>query len=133
MRRKRRRLPARAPSGRSASVLARFFFGLTLCTAKHGVAMILIEAEAMGMCFGVRDALAALDHIAEPATATIHGELVHNPLVLQQLSLRGFRQQDEADRAKLPDSETVVVTAHGISEKERRRLRAAGKRIIDTT
>lgn len=95
--------------------------------------MIVIEADALGMCFGVRDALAALAAVAAPQDATIRGELVHNPLVLQQLSLRGFRQQSEGDRTALPETPTVVVTAHGISRKERVRLEAAGKSLLDTT
>ena len=93
--------------------------------------MNVLIAEKMGMCFGVRDALAMLDGIAEPANVTIHGQLVHNEIVLQQLGARGFPMAAEADRAKPPATESVLITAHGISE--RTRLAAAGKTLIDTT
>jgi len=42
--------------------------------------MKVIRAEVLGLCFGVRDALRALDAVAEPAQVTIHGELVHNDI-----------------------------------------------------
>lgn len=94
--------------------------------------MLILRAEESGMCFGVRDALAALDGIAEPSRVTMHGELVHNPEVLAMLDRRGFHRSPETARA-VPATPAVLVTAHGISERERRRLLDAGKELIDTT
>ncbi len=95
--------------------------------------MDIIRAEVMGMCFGVRDALKALDAVAHPGDVTIHGELVHNEVVLDRLEARGFRQVGEHARRELPLTETVLITAHGISQAERARLEAAGKQLLDTT
>ncbi len=95
--------------------------------------MQVLRAEAMGLCFGVRDALAIAGRQSDPAHTTIHGELVHNEAVLVQLRARGFQMTAEADRDRLPATDEVLVTAHGISQRERRRLEAAGKRLIDTT
>ena len=95
--------------------------------------MTVIRAEVLGMCFGVRDALAALESHPDPPSATIHGQLVHNPVVVQDLLVRGFRTTEEDDRAAIPPTETVVITAHGVSDRERRRLADAGKRLVDTT
>jgi 4-hydroxy-3-methylbut-2-enyl diphosphate reductase len=39
----------------------------------------------------------------------------------------------EAGRTSLPLTDRVVITAHGVSGKERRRLTDAGKELIDTT
>jgi 4-hydroxy-3-methylbut-2-enyl diphosphate reductase len=94
--------------------------------------MQILRADELGMCFGVRDALAVLDRISAPANVTIHGELVHNPEVLQLLDRRGFQRSSEATRG-VPATPVVMVTAHGVSERERARLAAAGKRIVDTT
>lgn len=94
--------------------------------------MEIVRADELGMCFGVRDALAALDRVDDPTRVTVHGELVHNPEVLAMLARRGFVQSDERSRA-VPDTEQVLVTAHGISERERRRLLQAGKQLLDTT
>jgi 4-hydroxy-3-methylbut-2-enyl diphosphate reductase len=95
--------------------------------------MQVVRAEVMGMCFGVRDALKAIDAIGEPGAVTIHGQLVHNEVVLTQLGVRGFRMNDEAARRELPETPAVLITAHGVSDRERARLEAAGKRLIDTT
>src|SRR5262245_1223070 len=95
--------------------------------------MRVIRAEAMGMCFGVRDALELVRGLGEPEAVTVHGELVHNEEVLRDLGQRGFRQTPEGRRVELPLTPRVVITAHGVSERERARLLAAGKELIDTT
>jgi 4-hydroxy-3-methylbut-2-enyl diphosphate reductase len=95
--------------------------------------MKVIVAEVLGMCFGVRDALEVLEDIERPEDVTIHGELVHNEAVLSGLQARGFRMVDERRRTELPATEIVLITAHGISDAERRRLESAGKRLVDTT
>ena len=95
--------------------------------------MKIIKADVLGMCFGVRDALAIMDNITTPERVTIHGELVHNEKVLDDLGARGFRMIGEKQRRSLPVTQTVLITAHGISDKERARLRDAGKELIDTT
>jgi 4-hydroxy-3-methylbut-2-enyl diphosphate reductase len=95
--------------------------------------MKVIQAEVMGMCFGVRDALQIIHEIEQPTAVTIHGELVHNETVLTQLGARGFKMVGEASRQQVPETATVLITAHGVSQKERRRLEQAGKTLVDTT
>ena len=96
--------------------------------------MRVIRSDVLGMCFGVRDALAVIDKIDDPRAVSIHGQLVHNEIVQSRLESRGFAVVDEAQRARsLPATPSVLITAHGISDKERHRLEAAGKRLIDTT
>jgi 4-hydroxy-3-methylbut-2-enyl diphosphate reductase len=95
--------------------------------------MKIIKADVLGMCFGVRDALAIMDDIATPAEVTIHGELVHNEKILDDLDERGFKSVGENQRRALPVTQAVLITAHGVSDKERARLTQAGKQLIDTT
>jgi 4-hydroxy-3-methylbut-2-enyl diphosphate reductase len=95
--------------------------------------MEVLVAEVMGMCFGVRDALKIIDAIEEPHAVTIHGELVHNEVVLEGLHRRGFHMTHEAERRPLPATPLVLITAHGVSEVERQRLTAGGKQLVDTT
>ncbi len=95
--------------------------------------MRVIRADALGMCFGVRDALAAMDAVALPKDATVHGELVHNEEVTRRLAARGFATQLESDRGRIPLTTHVVITAHGVSHRERARLEVAGKTLVDTT
>ena len=85
------------------------------------------------MCFGVKDALSTARAVTDPRKVTIHGQLVHNPAVLRGLEARGFRFTPEGDRTQLPSTPSVMVTAHGISDRERKRLTAAGGTLIDTT
>lgn len=94
--------------------------------------MKILRADQLGMCFGVRDALAELGRVADPAEVTIHGELVHNPEVLGLLDRAGFARSPEVGRG-VPSTPVVAITAHGISDRERARLLAAGKRLVDTT
>lgn len=94
--------------------------------------MQIIRAEAMGMCFGVRDAIAETEKVETPADYTIHGELVHNEEVNRHLSERGFSVSGELKR-HLPATPGVLITAHGVSNAELQRLKSVGKRIIDTT
>ena len=96
--------------------------------------MRVIRAEVVGMCFGVRDALNVIDEIGDPSAVTIYGQLVHNEIVQSRLEARGFTTENEARRARsLPATPQVLITAHGISEKERHRLQVAGKQLVDTT
>ncbi|MBS0266386.1 MAG: 4-hydroxy-3-methylbut-2-enyl diphosphate reductase [Planctomycetes bacterium] len=95
--------------------------------------MQVLIAEALGFCFGVRDALEAAERTPDPGRVTIHGELVHNPVVTHRLQSKGFQQNPEAKRDELPPTPLVMITAHGISDRERHRLEKAGHQLIDTT
>ena len=97
--------------------------------------MRVIRADVLGMSFGVRDALATIDRIDDPSSVLIHGQLVHNELVLHDLGARGFAMRSERERAAEPlaTGKQVLITAHGISDRERRRLESAGTMLIDTT
>jgi 4-hydroxy-3-methylbut-2-en-1-yl diphosphate reductase len=95
--------------------------------------MKVIRAAEMGMCFGVRDALKIAEKISDPSQVTIHGELVHNPVVNQRLQQAGFHQSTEDCRCASVETPLVLITAHGVSNAERERLHTAGKQVIDTT
>ena len=96
--------------------------------------MRVIRADVLGMCFGVRDALALIDRIGEPRDVTIHGQLVHNEVVQSRLESKGFAVQAEPARGQsVPDTPSVLITAHGISDRARQWLESAGKQLVDTT
>jgi 4-hydroxy-3-methylbut-2-enyl diphosphate reductase len=92
--------------------------------------MQIIRAQSLGMCFGVRDAIAlALEH-AETRPITILGDLVHNPAVLADLKARGIAMaRDTADVR----TQTVMVTAHGASERALASTRALGLDVVEAT
>jgi 4-hydroxy-3-methylbut-2-enyl diphosphate reductase len=82
------------------------------------------------MCFGVRDAIAlALEH-ADAGPLTILGDLVHNPTVLSTLAAKGIAVAQDVEQAATP---TVMVTAHGTSERTLARTRARGLNVVEAT
>ena len=95
--------------------------------------MNVIRAEVLGMCFGVRDALKRMGKIDDPENVTIHGQLVHNEVVVNALRDRGFATVPEDNRQAIPPTPIVLITAHGVSDRERERLQRANKALIDTT
>jgi len=48
-----------------------------------------------------------------------------------QMMLAAFSEAER--RTALPETPAVLITAHGISDRERNRLETAGKRLLDTT
>lgn len=92
--------------------------------------MQVIRAQHLGMCFGVRDAIAlALDR-ADAAPLTILGDLVHNAAVLDGLRAKGIAIVRDPAHV---DTQTVMVTAHGASERALAGIRARGLRIVEAT
>jgi 4-hydroxy-3-methylbut-2-en-1-yl diphosphate reductase len=92
--------------------------------------MNIIRAGHLGMCFGVRDAVAlALKH-AEAGPLTILGDLVHNPAVLATLQAKGIASADAVMYVRTP---VVMVTAHGASDRTIASTRARGLKVVEAT
>ena len=92
--------------------------------------MKLLRASHLGMCFGVRDAIALAVAEAQHQPLTILGELVHNETVLADLRARGIRFASQPATA---ETDTVMVTAHGASEAAKTRARARGLHVLEAT
>jgi 4-hydroxy-3-methylbut-2-en-1-yl diphosphate reductase len=95
--------------------------------------MRILQAEHMGLCFGVRDAIQAARETEKPHEVTIFGELVHNPIVQSELRELGFDTVAEQTRDSSQLRDRVMITAHGISQKRLSELEASTKQLIDTT
>ena len=92
--------------------------------------MRLLRAAHLGMCFGVRDAIAlALEH-ADAGPLTILGDLVHNPTVMSALEAKGIVVAHDVAHVT---SQTVMVTAHGTSARTLARTRALGLNVVEAT
>jgi 4-hydroxy-3-methylbut-2-enyl diphosphate reductase len=92
--------------------------------------MRILRAAHLGMCFGVRDAIALAFQQAETGPLTVLGDLVHNPTVLSALNARRIAvARDVAD----VQTATVMVTAHGTSERTLAQTRASGLRVVEAT
>jgi len=92
--------------------------------------MRILRAAHLGMCFGVRDAIAlALEH-ADAGPLTILGDLVHNPTVLSALEAKGIAVAKDVAEVK---TQTLMVTAHGTSQRSLARTRALGLKVVEAT
>jgi len=92
--------------------------------------MRILKATHLGMCFGVRDAIAlALEH-ADTGPLTILGDLVHNPSVLSALEAKGIGVARDLQQVTTP---TLMITAHGTSERTLARTRALGLTVVEAT
>ena len=92
--------------------------------------MKIIRAEHLGMCFGVRDAIALALEAADAGPLTILGDLVHNPTVLSALEAKGIAVAHDAAHVRTP---TVLVTAHGTSGRTLAQTRALELTVIEAT
>ena len=92
--------------------------------------MKIIRAEHLGMCFGVKDAIALALDTAQHEPLTILGDLVHNETVLAELQAQGIHlAQQPADVG----TRTVMVTAHGASERAMTESRGRGLNVLEAT
>jgi 4-hydroxy-3-methylbut-2-enyl diphosphate reductase len=94
--------------------------------------MIIKLADHFGLCFGVRDAIAQAERLAQHAPLTILGELVHNPIVEEKLRQQGVQRASLDDLASAHTPQ-VMITAHGASERAREAWRTAGFGVADGT
>ena len=92
--------------------------------------MKIIRAEHLGMCFGVKDAIALALEAAKQSPLTILGDLVHNETVLAELRAQGIRIEQQSAGV---DTQTVMVTAHGTSERTLNQSQERRLNIIEAT
>src|SRR5271163_192428 len=92
--------------------------------------MKIIRAGHLGMCFGVRDAIALAIQTAGREPLTILGDLVHNETVLAELRAQGIRIEQKSAHV---ETQTVMVTAHGTSERALNKARERGLNVLEAT
>jgi 4-hydroxy-3-methylbut-2-en-1-yl diphosphate reductase len=84
----------------------------------------------MGLCFGIKDAIQLTEEIARNEPVTIFGPLAHNASIQNRLVEKGVQFADKHQDAR---TETLIVTAHGTSDRMRREMREAGFQVQDAT
>lgn len=90
----------------------------------------VVRASHLGMCFGVRGAIARVLHAATREGVTVLGDLVHNPAVLDRLAARGVRFAGDVHAVDTP---VAAITAHGASERRLAQVRGRGLKVLDAT
>jgi 4-hydroxy-3-methylbut-2-en-1-yl diphosphate reductase len=92
--------------------------------------MKIIRAEHLGMCFGVKDAVALALETAQREPLTILGDLVHNETVVAELLAKGIRVAQQPGDV---NTQTVMVTAHGASKRAMDETRGRGLSVVEAT
>ncbi len=92
--------------------------------------MKILRAEHLGMCFGVKDAIKQALDAAKHERLTILGDLVHNETVLAELRERGIGLEQNAAAVT---TGTVMITAHGASDRKLRETRSRGLNVLEAT
>ena len=92
-------------------------------------------ARSSGFCFGVKNAVDTADTIAadkgEKRKKVLLGEIVHNELVIKNLTGAGFEIYDKA--ADIPEGSLVIIRAHGVTPEEKRILQEKNCEVRDCT
>jgi len=84
----------------------------------------------MGMCFGVRNAIAMAKTASLKGPVTILGELVHNETVLDDLGKHGIGIADSASEVT---TGFAMITAHGASRAAIAAAMSKGLKVSETT
>ncbi len=92
--------------------------------------MKILRAEHLGMCFGVRDAIALAHEAGNQGRLTILGDLVHNETVLSDLRARGISIAQRVEDISTP---TVMITAHGAAERTISEIKQRGLDVLQAT
>lgn len=92
--------------------------------------MKIIRSQHLGMCFGVRDAIALARREAADQPVTILGQLVHNPTVLESLRRDGVAFAENPAEVQ---TSTAIITAHGASDAAIARARSKIGHVIEAT
>ena len=83
--------------------------------------MKILRAEHLGMCFGVRDAIALALKQSRQEPVTVLGDLVHNETVLLELRARGIKIAQQVDAV---ETRTAMVTAQIAAPKNGWRIQS---------
>lgn len=99
-------------------------------TASELSPLTIVRAAHLGMCFGVRDAIALAKREAKRQPVSVLGELVHNQTVIADLRSHGVEFAPYPADAR---TNAVLITAHGTSDRNRAQLRREGFNVIEST
>jgi 4-hydroxy-3-methylbut-2-enyl diphosphate reductase len=95
--------------------------------------MDILLANPRGFCAGVDRAIEIVKRAIETLGAPIYvrHEVVHNRFVVDDLKARGAIFVEELD--EVPDNNTVIFSAHGVSQAVRQEADRRGLKVFDAT
>lgn len=90
----------------------------------------VLVAEHAGFCGGVKRAVKMAFEAAEGENTYSLGELVHNPVVVENLKNKNVKPIGEGTDIK---NSTIILRSHGVHKKIKEKLLNNNNKIIDTT
>ena len=100
--------------------------------------MPVVTAKSSGFCFGVKHAVETAHNMLNDKASGNHsgdlvmlGELIHNEIVLKELTEGGFVICKSAE--EVPSGSTVLIRAHGVPPSEMKILEGKDCKVIDCT
>lgn len=93
----------------------------------------VIVADVLGFCWGVRRALELVRIAARERPVAALGDIIHNPVAVEQLHADGVIPVVDAVSAKAQGFTRVAITAHGAPPQRYEECADLGLEVVDTT
>ncbi len=94
--------------------------------------MKITKAETAGFCFGVNRAVNMVyELLNEGKKVCTLGPIIHNPQLVEELSLKGVRIVESPDEVK--EDETLVIRSHGVEREVFENAKQKGIDVADAT
>ncbi len=97
--------------------------------------MEIMLGKMAGFCGGVKNAIDKTYKEAESRKDDIYclGDLVHNPVVLENLEKMGVKIIDDLNEVPQPEGKTVIIRAHGVTKEIYEQAKQMGIILKDLT
>jgi len=89
----------------------------------------IILADKAGFCYGVKRAIDLASQVKGKGFSL--GEIIHNPQMMAKLEAKGITVVQSL--SQVPDGSTVIIRAHGVSDKVLFEAKHKNLKIINTT
>jgi 4-hydroxy-3-methylbut-2-enyl diphosphate reductase len=94
--------------------------------------MKITKAETAGFCFGVNRAVNMVyELLNEGKKVCTLGPIIHNPQLVEELSLKGVRIVENPDEVN--EDETLVIRSHGVEREVFENAKQKGIDVADAT
>lgn len=94
--------------------------------------MKIVKAKTAGFCFGVNRAVNMVyELLNEGKKVCTLGPIIHNPQLVEELSLKGVRIVESPDEVK--EDETLVIRSHGVEREVFENAKQKGIDVADAT